>query len=38
MNPDGALQKKHSRTNANGVDLNRNFASPNGASNAALEY
>lgn len=25
MNPDGALQKKHSRTNANGVDLNRNF-------------
>ena len=38
MNPDGALQKKHSRTNANGVDLNRNFASPNGSSNAALEY
>ena len=38
MNPDGALQKKHRRTNANGVDLNRNFASPNGASNAALEY
>jgi hypothetical protein len=38
MNPDGALQKKHSRTNANGVDLNRNFASPNGESNAALEY
>ncbi len=27
MNPDGALQKKHSRTNANGVDLNRNFPS-----------
>ncbi len=25
MNPDGALQKKHSRTNANGIDLNRNF-------------
>ena len=38
MNPDGALQKKHSRTNANGVDLNRNFASPNGAPQAALEY
>ena len=38
MNPDGALQKKHSRTNANDVDLNRNFASPNSASNAALEY
>lgn len=27
LNPDGALQKKHSRTNANGVDLNRNFPS-----------
>jgi hypothetical protein len=38
MNPDGALQKKHSRTNANGVDLNRNFASPNGGLKAALEY
>jgi len=25
MNPDGALKKKHTRTNANGVDLNRNF-------------
>ncbi len=25
MNPDGALQKHHSRTNAQGVDLNRNF-------------
>jgi len=25
MNPDGALQKRHSRANANGVDLNRNF-------------
>jgi protein MpaA len=38
MNPDGALRKKHRRTNANGVDLNRNFASPNGARNAALDY
>lgn len=26
LNPDGALQKKHSRVNANGVDLNRNFS------------
>jgi len=25
MNPDGLLKKKSSRTNANGVDLNRNF-------------
>jgi len=25
MNPDGALKKKHTRTNAHGVDLNRNF-------------
>lgn len=25
MNPDGLLQKKSTRTNANGVDLNRNF-------------
>jgi len=25
LNPDGALQKKHTRTNAHGVDLNRNF-------------
>lgn len=25
MNPDGALRKKHTRTNAHGVDLNRNF-------------
>ncbi len=38
MNPDGALQKKHNRTNANGVDLNRNFTMPDTHSNAALEY
>ena len=28
MNPDGALIKKSTRTNANGVDLNRNFPAP----------
>jgi hypothetical protein len=38
MNPDGALQKKHSRTNANGVDLNRNFDTPDSQYGAALEY
>ncbi|MCP4188276.1 MAG: murein peptide amidase A [Gammaproteobacteria bacterium] len=38
MNPDGALQKKHTRTNANGVDLNRNFAIPNAHNSAALDY
>ena len=38
MNPDGALQKKHSRLNANGVDLNRNFISPDSEDNAALKY
>ncbi len=38
MNPDGALQRKHSRTNANGVDLNRNFDTPDGQYGAALEY
>ena len=38
MNPDGALQRKHSRTNAKGVDLNRNFTTPDGESDAALAY
>jgi len=38
MNPDGALQKKHNRLNANGVDLNRNFITPDSEQGAALEY
>jgi hypothetical protein len=38
MNPDGALQRRHRRTNANGVDLNRNFDSPGSPYGAALEY
>ena len=38
MNPDGALQPRHNRTNANGVDLNRNFDTPGGQYGAALEY
>jgi murein peptide amidase A len=38
LNPDGALRKQHQRTNANGVDLNRNFTSPDGDLEAALEY
>jgi protein MpaA len=29
LNPDGLLQKKAQRQNANGVDLNRNFPTPN---------
>lgn len=29
MNPDGVLQRKAQRTNRNGVDLNRNFPTPN---------
>ena len=29
VNPDGALRKKTQRTNANGVDLNRNLPTPN---------
>ncbi len=37
LNPDGALIKKHSRTNANGVDLNRNFLTP-GGEGSALAY
>ncbi len=29
MNPDGLFQRRAQRTNANGVDLNRNFPTPN---------
>jgi protein MpaA len=38
MNPDGALRNKHQRTNSNGVDLNRNFVTPDQKINSALEY
>nr|CRH07680.1 putative Protein mpaA. Peptidase M14, carboxypeptidase A [Candidatus Magnetococcus massalia] len=31
VNPDGLLQRKSSRMNARGVDLNRNFSTPNWA-------
>ncbi len=37
VNPDGLLQKKSQRMNANGVDLNRNFPN-NGDTTASLEY
>lgn len=37
LNPDGLLQKKSQRVNANGVDLNRNFPN-NGSPDAALNY
>ncbi|MEM7563592.1 MAG: M14 family zinc carboxypeptidase [Pseudomonadota bacterium] len=38
MNPDGALRKRHQRTNLNGVDLNRNFVTPQQPINSALDY
>lgn len=38
LNPDGALLHEHSRQNANGVDLNRNFDTPGAAENAALDH
>ena len=38
MNPDGALQRNHRRTNANEVDLNRNLVTPNSHNGSALEY
>ncbi len=37
LNPDGLLQKKSKRMNANGVDLNRNFPMPEWK-NYALDY
>lgn len=37
VNPDGLLQRKSQRTNANGVDLNRNFKNGKHKS-ASLEY
>lgn len=37
VNPDGLLQQKSQRINANGVDLNRNFPN-NGKPDASLEY
>lgn len=37
VNPDGLLQKKSQRVNANGVDLNRNFPN-NGSPQASLKY
>ncbi len=38
LNPDGALRRKHSRTNANNVDLNRNFTTPGSNLGAPLAY
>jgi hypothetical protein len=38
MNPDGALRRRHRRTNTNGVDLNRNFTTPGSPDGAALDY
>ena len=38
MNPDGALRQEHQRTNANGVDLNRNFETPGSDAGIALAY
>jgi len=37
INPDGLLQKKSQRINANGIDLNRNFPN-NGDAQASLQY
>ena len=37
VNPDGLLQRKSQRMNANGVDLNRNFPN-NGSEKASLKY
>ena len=38
LNPDGALQPRHSRTNANKVDLNRNFTTPESNLGSPLAY
>ena len=38
LNPDGALRRRHSRTNANMVDLNRNFTTPQSHLGAPLAY
>lgn len=38
LNPDGALQRRHRRTNANAVDLNRNFITPGSHFGAPLAY
>jgi protein MpaA len=38
LNPDGALLRKHTRQNANGVDLNRNFNTPGAVEQAALDH
>lgn len=38
LNPDGLLARPATRTNANGVDLNRNFATPDWERDAALYW
>lgn len=38
LNPDGALARPPRRTNANGVDLNRNFPTPNWERDAAVYW
>ena len=38
LNPDGLLQRKSVRLNANGVDLNRNFPTPNWVQEAVVKY
>ncbi len=38
VNPDGLLQKKSSRLNANGVDLNRNFPVPDWSESAIKHW
>ncbi len=38
LNPDGLLRKKSLRLNANGVDLNRNFPTPDWAQRAINDY